>query len=108
MAKGRHLNRGPTRVAAVIGGAILIVVLVLGGMAFAAYRYEQGRSDRILPGVTIAGVQVGGMTREQAIAAIQPVATEHLGSSITVSAGGRTWTVTPEQLGRRVDVSRAV
>jgi lipoprotein-anchoring transpeptidase ErfK/SrfK len=108
MAKGRHLNRRSTRVAVVIGGAALIVVLVLGGMAFAAYRYEQGRSDRILPGVTIAGVAVGGMTRDQAIAAIQPVANQHLGSSITVSASGRTWTVTPEQLGRRVDVSKAV
>jgi lipoprotein-anchoring transpeptidase ErfK/SrfK len=108
MAKGRHLNRGSLRVAAVIGAALFIVVLVLGGMAFAAYRYEQGQSDRILPGVTISGIPVGGMTRDQAIAAVQPAASQHLGSAITVTADGQSWTVTPEQLGRRVDVSKAV
>ena len=43
----------------------------LGGIAFSAYRYEQSRADRILPGVTIAGVDVGGMTRGEAVAAVR-------------------------------------
>ena len=96
------------RVVAVIGTAAFIVVLVLGGMAFAAYRYEQGQSDRILPGVTISGIQVGGMTRDQAMAAVQQEASQHLGAPIQVSAEGRTWSVTPQELGRHVDVSSAV
>jgi lipoprotein-anchoring transpeptidase ErfK/SrfK len=108
MARGRHIRRSPARVLAVVGAAAFIVVLVLGGMAFAAYRYEQGQSDRILPGVTISGVQVGGMTREQAMAAVQQEASQHLGASIRVTAEGRTWSVTSEQLGRHVNVSKAI
>jgi lipoprotein-anchoring transpeptidase ErfK/SrfK len=96
------------RVVAVVGTAACIVVLVLGGMAFAAYRYERGQSDRILPGVTISGIAVGGMTREEATAAVQQEASHHLGAAIQVTANGRTWRVTPQQLGRHVDVSRAV
>jgi lipoprotein-anchoring transpeptidase ErfK/SrfK len=108
MARGRHIRRSPIRVVAVVGTAALLVVLVLGGMAFAAYRYEQAQSDRILPGVTISGVAVGNMTRDEAIAAVKQEASRHLGSSIRVTADGRTWNVTPQQLGRHVDVSGAV
>jgi lipoprotein-anchoring transpeptidase ErfK/SrfK len=95
-------------VVAVLGTAAFIVVLVLGGMAFAAYRYEKGQADRILPGVAIAGIQVGGMTRDDAIAAVEQEASHHLGTPIQVSAGGRTWSVTPQELGRDVDVPQAV
>ena len=108
MARGKHIHRSPLRVVAVLGTAAFIVVLVLGGMAFAAYRYEKGHADRILPGVAIAGIQVGGMTREDAIAAVEQEASHHLGAPILVSADGRTWSVTPQELGRDVDVSQAV
>lgn len=94
--------------AAVVGAAAFIVVLVLGGMAFAAYRYERAQSDLILPGVTISGVPVGGLTRDQAIGVVQQQASQRLGASIQVTADGRTWTVTPQELGRHVDVSKAV
>ncbi|MFI5042047.1 MAG: L,D-transpeptidase family protein [Acidimicrobiales bacterium] len=108
MARGRHIRRNPMRVAVIVGAAALIVVLALGGMAFAAYRYEQAQADRILPGVTISGVQVGGMTRDEAIAAVQEEASGRLGAPIQVSLDGRTWTVTPQELGRHTDVTRAV
>ena len=48
-----------------------IVLLALGGVSFAAYRYDQASSDRILPGVSIAGTDVGGMTRAEAMAAVR-------------------------------------
>jgi len=108
MARGKHIRRGSSRVVAILGTAAFIVVLVLGGMAFAAYRYERGQSDRILPGVFISGIPVGGMTRQEAVAAVQLQASQRLGAPIHVSADGRTWTVTPQELGRHIDVSKAV
>ena len=83
-------------------------MLALGGAAFSAYRYESAHADRILPGVTIAGVDVGGMTRGEAVAAVRGGAAVHLGATMTVTAGDRTWTVTPQQLGQRAGVADAV
>jgi len=46
---------------------IAVVVLLLGG-AVAAYAYDGAQKDTIADGVTVAGVDLGGMTREQALA----------------------------------------
>jgi lipoprotein-anchoring transpeptidase ErfK/SrfK len=108
MANGKHVRRRTSRVVAVIGVTAGILVLVLGGMAFAAYRYEQGRVDTILPGVKVGGVDVGGMTRGEAVAAVRAVTATPLGAPLSVSAAGKTWTVTPQELGQRAGVLRAV
>jgi lipoprotein-anchoring transpeptidase ErfK/SrfK len=108
MAQGKHSRRRRTRaltIVAIVAGA---VVLVAGGVAFAAYRYEQARADHILPGVTVGGVDVGGMTRGQAIHAIRRGAAGHLDNPITVQVAGKTWTVTPRELGQRANVDGAV
>jgi lipoprotein-anchoring transpeptidase ErfK/SrfK len=107
MAKGRHIKRG-ARGALVAAIAAGIVLLALGGVSFAAYRYDQASADRILPGVTVGGVDVGGMTRADAVAAVQAAADEVLAEPLTVRAGGKSWTVTPAELGRTADVGAAV
>jgi lipoprotein-anchoring transpeptidase ErfK/SrfK len=92
--------------------AVLISLTFLtalgGGAAYAGYRYEQNRSALILPGVLVAGVDVSGMTRSEAEAALRPSVSQILGRSIDVEAGGKTWQVTAEQLGTAVDISRAL
>ena len=45
---------------ALAGGSLLVVVLALVGLAFA------GSPARLAEGVTIAGVDVGGLTRAEA------------------------------------------
>ena len=49
---------------------VVVLVLLISGMAYAAFRYEQSNAGRILPGVRIANVRVGGLTRPQAIRAV--------------------------------------
>jgi lipoprotein-anchoring transpeptidase ErfK/SrfK len=97
------------------GGGTLILLIVLGvlvlgtvGTAFAAIRYDQARSDLILPGVTVDGVDVGGMTSAQAIMAVQPTVARALDATIKVTAGHRSWTKTLADLGVSADVERAV
>lgn len=85
-----------------------ILTVLLAGAAYAGYRYERARSMRVLPGVRIAGVDVGGMTRAEAEGALVPVVTGILERPIAVRAGGQVWRLTAQGLGTRVDFRAAV
>ena len=102
MARGRHSRKhrlGPhiAIVVAVAGAALL----VFGGVAYAAYRYEAGHADRILPGVRVAGVDVGGMTRPEATRAVRSLVRSDLRAQLTVTIGEDHWTTTLGALGQR-------
>jgi lipoprotein-anchoring transpeptidase ErfK/SrfK len=107
MARGRHIKHARS-VVVVVAIAVGIVLLALGGVSYAAYRYDQATSNRILPGVTVAGTDVGGMTRTEAIQAVQRTVRERLTQPLTVRAAGGTWNTTPADLGRSADVDAAV
>jgi lipoprotein-anchoring transpeptidase ErfK/SrfK len=85
-----------------------VLALLGGGTAYAAYRYDRSAADRILPGVTVAGIAVGDLTRDEAIARVRELADVRLTGEVTVTAGDSTWTVTPEELGMTADVEGAV
>lgn len=90
---------------------LIVTVLAVGLVAVgsvAATARVKGSSDRMLKGMRIDGVDVGGMTREQALAAVQQRITPKLRSRVTIVARGRRFTVTPSQLGRVAEVSRTV
>ncbi len=109
MSKGRHRRRK------VLGRGPIVLVVILGllaaggaGSAYAAYQYDQSRATRILPGVSIAGVDVGNMTRPQAIRAVQGQADATLSKELTIQAGRKSWQLPLSSLGLSVDVSAAV
>ena len=83
-------------------------MLLLGGGAYAAYRYDSAMSDRLMPGVRIAGIDVGGMTRADAIAALDDRVTAEIDREMVVQAGEETWTVTPRMLGAEASVEPLV
>jgi lipoprotein-anchoring transpeptidase ErfK/SrfK len=108
MARGRHSSRrklGALAIAAIVAG---VMILGAGGAAFAAYRYEAHRTAFILPGVTVGGVDVGGMTRDEAISAVRSASDDQLSAPIVVALGGRTWDVSAAELGERAAVEAAV
>ncbi len=106
MARGRH--KRARSVIVVVAIAVGIVLLALGGVSYAAYRYDRASSDQILPGVTVAGIDVGGMTRVEAIQAVQRSVQERLTQPLTVRAADGSWPTTPAELGRSADVDAAV
>jgi lipoprotein-anchoring transpeptidase ErfK/SrfK len=108
MARGRHVKRRRARAVAIVAAIAAVLLLLAGGAAFAAFRYEQARADRILPGVRVAGVDLSGMTREQATAALEAAARTQLDARLVVRVGEERWTVTRAELGQRADVRRAV
>lgn len=108
MAKGKHTHKRRTRAAIIVASVAAVVVVALGGAAYSAYRYERSHADTILPGVTIEGVDVGGLTRPEAVEAVRSAAQVHLSAPITVAVANKEWSVTPAELGRRVNAMAAV
>jgi lipoprotein-anchoring transpeptidase ErfK/SrfK len=109
MATGRHVPAHRHRALYLTLGAVAcFVILAVGGAAFGAARYELAHADRILPGVSISGVDVSGMTRTEAAAAVRDAADQALSTPLTISVGRQHWTVTAETLGRRAAVASAL
>jgi lipoprotein-anchoring transpeptidase ErfK/SrfK len=91
-----------TKIAIVVGA----VVLVLG--AVAAYAYDSSQKDKIADGVTVGGVDVGGMTAEQAERAVRSQLLDPLRHSLKVGYAGQSWHLPVKRLKVRADVSAAV
>jgi hypothetical protein len=82
-------------------------VLALGAPTAAAYAASTDDpavlpSGVIAPGVSVAGVPVGGMTTSQA----QPWVRQRVLGELTVTVGGKSWTVPTAQLGLHAYLAR--
>jgi lipoprotein-anchoring transpeptidase ErfK/SrfK len=108
MARGRHARRIASGLLPVLLIVLTVLVVLGGGATYAAYRYDRDAEDHILPGVVIDGVDVGRMTRDEAIAAVKAATSLRLGAALTVEAAGQSWKATPQELGVRADVAGAV
>lgn len=81
--------------------------LVAAGSAAATARVKS-TGDHILAGTRVDGVDVGRLTRAEAVTAVQRHVDTVMNSRITLTARGESVTVTPAQLGSRTDVGSAV
>jgi lipoprotein-anchoring transpeptidase ErfK/SrfK len=86
------------RTAAVL---VALFVLAFSGVAYATYDYDQDYSGKLLPGIVIAGVDVGGMTPAEAFRAVDAAGRIQLDRKITVRYKEKSWTVTPRKLGAK-------
>jgi lipoprotein-anchoring transpeptidase ErfK/SrfK len=100
----KRLGLASRRVLIVTGLAIALLAV---GSAAATARVKSS-SDRMLKGMRIDGVDVGGMTRGQALSAIQQHLTLKLNSQVTVEVKHRSFTVTRARLGPVAEVSQTV
>ena len=66
---------------------VAVLLLVLVGGAVAAYAYDSSRDDLIAKGVTVAGVDVGGMRTAEATRVVQRELQKPLEQPITVRRG---------------------
>ncbi len=81
----------------------LIVVLAVG-----AYVYDSSQKDKIADGVTIAGVDVGGMDAEEAKAEVRRQLLAPLEDTLEVELDEETWTLPGEKLKIRANIDQAV
>jgi lipoprotein-anchoring transpeptidase ErfK/SrfK len=110
MRPGRHRQRVRTggRSVRIVLLTLVVLGLVFSGTAYAGYAYEQARAHQILPGVRIHGIDVGGMTRLEAIDTIRDRIEARLERPLTVHAAGADLRVTAGELGTEADVVTAV
>lgn len=87
-------------------GALLI--LGCAGVAFATLDYTGKYEGRILPGSFIAGVDVSGLDREEAIDAVELAIAPQLDRDVTVTFEDRDWVVSPRELGATSNAVAAV
>ena len=81
---------------------LLLAAILVGLVGFAAYgttTYADRYENKILPGATIAGVDVGGMGRDEAIAAVKDAIAPQFDRKIRVTWRKKTFTATADELG---------
>ncbi|HEU5143491.1 MAG TPA: peptidoglycan binding domain-containing protein, partial [Solirubrobacterales bacterium] len=86
--------------------ATVVALLLLG--AVAAYAYDSTQDDTIAEGVTIGGVEVGGMNAQEAERAVRRQLLAPLRHSLKVGYDGESWRLSSEKLKVHADLDRAV
>ena len=86
--------------------AVAAVALTAGGAY--AYFWENGRSDLLASGITVAGVDVGGMHASDARALLEQRLVARLRTPLRLTAGSRSFIVDPMHAGLRIYVDGMV
>src|SRR3954452_18327816 len=94
--------RKRTSIVVIVLAAALVVAVA------AAYAYDSSQKDKIADGVTVGGVDVGGMDEEEAAAAVRRKLLSPLRHSLAVSFDGQAWKLDGKKLKIRADVDSAV
>ena len=84
----------------------LVSLLGVSAAALAALRLVH--DGEILPGVSVAGIEVGGLSEQAAVAALAGVASAREQDPVVLSDGERTFTVDPADTGFTVDLEATV
>jgi hypothetical protein len=87
---------------------VAVLLLVLVGGAVAAYAYDSSRDDVIAQGVTVAGVDVGGMKVDEARRLIGRELREPLERPIAVVHAGKHFRLSAKDAGVQADVTGMV
>ncbi|HEV2723925.1 MAG TPA: L,D-transpeptidase family protein [Thermoleophilaceae bacterium] len=86
--------------------ALIVVTLLLG--AVAAYAYDSSNEDRIANGVSVAGVDVGGLSPEEARVRVKRQVADRLEQPVTVTQGQKRFVLSAEEARLRTDVGGMV
>lgn len=87
-----------------VSGAVLLVAALVALVIGLQFFY----ADRVVPGVSALGVNLGGMTRAQAVAALQQKFTYGEDAVFTFRHGDRFWQMRADELGVTFDVDATV
>ena len=87
---------------------VAVLLLVLIGGSVAAFAYDSSRDDLIAEGVTIAGVDVGGMTSAEARNVVRHELQKPLERPIAVRRGEQRFTLSAQDAGVKADVGGMV
>jgi hypothetical protein len=86
----------------------LIAAVMLVAVVGAAYAYDSSQKDKIAEGVTIGGVDVGGLNQEEAAALVRRKLLAPLKGSLRVTFRDEVWELPGKKLKIRANVDAAV
>jgi len=93
------------RKAQIVIASVAALLLVLIGVGYA---YDSAQKDKIADGVTIAGVDVGGMDEAEARRAVQRQLLGPLRHSLRVGYDGESWEISGKSLKLHADLDAAI
>jgi hypothetical protein len=91
----------PQIVAALISGIVLFFILIIGW----TLGYQLLYAGRIFPGVSVAGVDLSGLTPSDAAGKLNQALSYPINGKILFRDGEKAWVVTPAELGMVFDPS---
>jgi lipoprotein-anchoring transpeptidase ErfK/SrfK len=91
-----------TWIAAIVVAAVVVIV------AAGVYAYDSSQKDKIADGVTIAGVDVGGLDEAEAAALVRRKLLAPLRHTLRVRFAGDTWALSGAKLKVRANINAAV
>jgi lipoprotein-anchoring transpeptidase ErfK/SrfK len=77
--------------------SIAIPVVVLAALAVGMILYDNGREDTIAKGISVGGVDIGGLSHDQAEAKLRRAILDPLEQPIVVDHGTQRWTLTARE-----------
>jgi len=84
---------------------VLIPVIIL---TFLLVRFEWTYREKIYPGVQVMGVDLSGMTRDEAKAALEAAALIYSPPPIALRHGDQVWQLSPEDMGVTISISESL
>ncbi len=94
---------GTTGFWTLIAVGAIVAVFVLAILIDSAVYY-----NKVHAGVSVSGIDLGGQTKDEAVASVAGLVDEAGNSPITLTAGNKTWTLMPGDAGTSMDVEGAV
>ena len=88
-----------------IAAAVLVLLLVAAG---GVYAYDSGRKDQIAKGISVGGVDVGGLKAKAAQQRLRAAVLAKLNRPVVADYHGRHFTLTPKQARVGVDIDGSV
>src|SRR5262245_57895217 len=87
----------------------VLLVMTTGGLlviiVFLTLAYQLIYLNRIYPGVSVAGINVGGLSEADVMTILSNRTPEYLSRRVTLQYGLESWTFTGQELGMRLDVA---
>jgi len=96
-----RVGRAVSRLALIVAATLLVVSIGL-------FTFRAVYADRVYPAVAVGDVSVGGLTVDEAVAAVEQRARELERGTVTFTWNGKTWSPTLSELGATVHVQESV
>ncbi|MDP3724248.1 MAG: VanW family protein [bacterium] len=88
--------------------AFFAATFVVGLLFVSLGAYVLATKDRTVLGLTVAGVSIGNLTRDEVRTTLRPLATQLEQDTITLESNGVSWQLRPEDLGVHIDIDTTV